>query len=272
MRGTVRARLAGTLSLNRRQILGGAAAAISAPYVAASTSAQEAPPVATPEWFGQEFMFVQTFASGSLTPSGQAGSQVEVTILGTPTSIDAPSYTLTISGHIGETIYFSDRPARIFGQTQTSSFLENIGFTPEDPPNAALVTRGDDGNPVVAVVELHDPAIDESAGTVTYQANVLSTYDGEGLRHVLEQDYSTALPAEFGSGSLFIDDCPDEPYACYLPGKACYQENIKVGTCWHSIYCSPCPDAVTQCNQKAPSCNGQCNDAIRWSVFEQYEC
>ncbi|MGE3797719.1 MAG: hypothetical protein AB7G88_07740, partial [Thermomicrobiales bacterium] len=250
---SVKSRLASTLQVNRRQILGSAAAAISATYAGTSSTAQEATPVTTPEWFGQEFLFVQTFASGSLVPSGQEGAQVEVTIIGTPTTIEAPGYTLTLSGHIGETIYFSDRPARVFGQTPTPIFLENLGFTPDNPPNAALVTRGDDGTPVVVVVELHDPVIDESSGTVTYQANVLSTYDGEGLRHVLEQDYSTEMPVEFGSGSLFIDDCPDEPYACYLPGKVCYQENIKVGTCWHSIYCSPCPDAVTQCNQKAPS-------------------
>ena len=39
------------------------------------------------------------------------------------------------------TIYFSDRPERIFGDLPTQEFLDTLGFTPDFPPNAALITQ-----------------------------------------------------------------------------------------------------------------------------------
>ena len=55
---------------------------------------------------------------------------------------------------LGQTLYFSDRPDRIVGTSPTSQFLQALGFTPDDPPNAALVLENASGETDIAVVEL----------------------------------------------------------------------------------------------------------------------
>jgi hypothetical protein len=69
------------------------------------------------------FLFVQSFQSGSFAPT--AGS--------------SDTFTLTLDHGLGQTVYFSDRPERVFGAAPTPAFLTGLGFQPENPPNAALV-------------------------------------------------------------------------------------------------------------------------------------
>lgn len=226
-------------------------------------------PAATPTvatGFGQEYLFVQTFAGGSLVPGSESGTQMTVTVSGTPTALPVPEYTLTLHGHIGQTIYFSDRPARIFGEAPTPTFLENLGFTPADPPNAALVTTSDSGETIAVVVELLNPVYDESTGDVTYQANLLAGYDGEGLKHIVDQHYSSDLPANFGAGSLFIDDCPNTALNCYsINGASCKLiGTIDVGTCWswYDLACNLCTGPADSCNSALSDCAGSCDGVL----------
>src|SRR5579884_953371 len=103
------------------------------------------------------FMFVQSFTAGSLAPqSGQPNR-----------------FTLTLRGGLEQTVYFSDRPERLFGLAPTDPFLKGLGFTPANPPNAALVAHRGPGRTELVVLELFDPHFDASSETLTYAVQVL---------------------------------------------------------------------------------------------------
>ena len=99
-------------------------------------------------------------------------------------------HTLTLN-HVGPTIFFTDRPARISGHTRTSNFVKLWGHGQDsfktDPPNAVLSMFKEDDTVNSAVVELFDPKLD--AATLTYQVKVLSG----------------AIPSKFTEASLFVD-------------------------------------------------------------------
>ena len=97
-----------------------------------------------PEGERTYFMFVQTAQSG--TWAEKAGEE--------------GVYTLTLTGVPAQTVYFSDRPQRIVGTQSTTEFYDALGFTPENPPNAALVTQTDAGEDVL-VIELFNPVYAE---------------------------------------------------------------------------------------------------------------
>jgi hypothetical protein len=146
-----------------------------------------------------EFLFVQSFESGSLVPvSGQAGA-----------------YMLTLDGANPQTIYFSDRPERVFGLATTTAFLEGLGFTPENPPNAALMVTTDDGAEDVLIIELLDPVWDESSGSLTYTVQVLSDYAESGLAFAALQQADYEMAENFGPGGLFVDGCADGRVYCH---------------------------------------------------------
>jgi hypothetical protein len=165
---------------------------------------------ATPASEGDEpvFLFVQTFAAGRGELNPGAGTP---TAEGTPTPAGGASFLLTLEGHTGQTIYFSDRPDRIVGSSPTETFLDGFGFTPENPPNAALISEFRAGQGVV-VVELIEPRYDAETGTLVYGAEVLEGYEGENLVPVVAEQVAERLPAEFGPAALFIDDCPKNVY------------------------------------------------------------
>jgi hypothetical protein len=157
----------------------------------------------------------------------------------------------------------------VFGDTPTQEFLDGFGFTPVNPPNAALVVQTDAGETDVVVLELLSPIYDESTGSITYGAVILDEYTGEGLAHVAAQQLDDELPESFGAASLFIDDCaalsqcvvfdptvlpfgqfeflgpiPDGPYpTCFTAGQGC----------------SPCTTTLNAlaslCNQTYEDCN-----------------
>jgi hypothetical protein len=228
---------------SRRVVLGSVLAGLVAVPARRAGAAQDATP--SPAGGEPSFLFVQTALSGTFAPNPSAGTHVAA---GTPTSGGGATYLLTLEGHHGETIFFSDRPDRIFGEAPPQAFLDGLGFTPTNPPNAALVAETSDGEEVV-VLELITPAFDAERGTLTYGAEILAEYAGEGLAPVAGDDHATSLPEQFGHASLFIDDCPDIT-TCYamnadsftpptalgpIPGGPC-------GSCWDlgEFSCQPC--------------------------------
>jgi hypothetical protein len=162
----------------RRDALRAAGAGLGGFALAAPAAAQDATPVAGSD--KTVFLFLQSFDNGSLTPKPDEDGV----------------YVLDLRGEHGRTIAFSDRPERIVASVPTSGFLEGLGFTPTNAPNAALVFEPSPGVTDVIVVELLNPR-----------------YDPEGE-------------------TLFIDDCADlndcyfgENYIGPIPGGS-------VGTCW----------------------------------------
>lgn len=196
------------------------------------------------------FMFVQTFGAGSLVPL-----------------VDVDGGLVLTADHLaGQTVFFSDRPERIVGMVSTEAFLgagnpnDGMGFTPVDPPNAALVL--DDG--AVLVIELIDPAYDAAAGVVTYQVQVLD--DVEQIDLQLQQEALSAedAPRDFSAASLFIDDCSIGNVVCVkdgtpvssFPSSFCFQPLLSC--------CYPCQSYDSsfwsdQCNEGYSDCGGECS-------------
>ena len=178
-------------------------------------TAQEATPDGTAS--APSLLFVQIASSGSFAPNPQVGTPA---VEGTPTVGGGADYLLTLEGHHGATIYFSDRPDRIFGDWPTQEFLDVLGFTPANPPNAALVTQADeDAEDEVLILELIEPTYDEATDTLTYGATVLGGYAGEPLTAIVADQDADVVPETFGRASLFIDSLNFCTYtSCRLPG------------------------------------------------------
>ena len=225
---------------------------------------------ATPDPLGDaSFLFVQSASSGTFTLNPGAGTPAAD---GTPTPGGGADYLLTLEGHTGNTVYFSDRPERIFGEAPTQAFLDGLGFAPSNPPNAALVTNDEQGNEDVLVVELLNPVCDDGAGTVTYGVNILSDYEG-GLDFVANRQGDEDLASTFGEASLFIDDCPDVS-SCLIQqggiGGPTYNigdlpAGTPTGQCWpwSSFTCTPCngwseSNYESVCNQTYSECQNSC--------------
>lgn len=236
----------------RRAAIGGglglAAAAITP--LAAQVVAQDATPQPFPadphpgadDPANVEFLFVQSFAGGSWAPKpGEDGT-----------------YALTLSGTAANTIYFSDRPERVVGLASNQEFLDGLGFTPENPPNAALVSRSDGGEDVL-VIELLSPVWDDGVGTLTYDARVLADYAETGLAFLAQQQSDYGHQEIFGHGALFID-------SCYAKTMHCYNSGTPVGTAevpTHWLTSCKCCRISAQkdsyCNDAHPDqCGGHC--------------
>jgi len=186
-----------TNPISRREAMAAAVTGIGvAAFGTASIRAQGATPVATPATMEEEaaFLFVQSgFSTGSFELN------------------DGETYLLTLKNAPEQTIFFSDRPQRIVGTTQTAQFLAELGFDPADPPNAALVIAQNDGTTDTMVLELLDPAYDKASATLTYQVKVLEGYDTTQATEAgfMEQPLTAdEVPATFGQCSLFIDSMP----------------------------------------------------------------
>jgi hypothetical protein len=210
------------------------------------------------------FLFVQLAEGGSWVPSAD----------------DPDVYQLTLTGIGSQTAFFSDRPERVVGTVDTAQFLEALGFTPINPPNAAAVVRTSAGERDVLVVELFDPVYTQQfdidgGGSLTYSARILDAYHGDNLTSWYEEQANPELPSTFDQVSLFIDDCPDANN-CFIPPAVTppnpnvrsYQGPIPggpYGTCWSwdEFKCFPCSttwDALTEmCNDAYPDCQGYCD-------------
>lgn len=232
--------------LNRRAMLQGSAAAGMSLGLAATsaptTLAQPATSVAEDEG-GSEFLFVQSFGRGDLAEGSGTGA----------------AYTLTLGGGLGETLYFSNRPDRIVGTVSTPRFLDTLGFSPDNPPNAALVGEKENGDQDLLVVELLEPAYDESTHTATYGVNVLQDDERVGMQFVAASAKAPAA-ATYTSAHLFIDDCPDTTYCC-KNGNGDQAGYLTVGTCWawKDLWCNVCSNHDANCNATYPdACQGPC--------------
>ena len=261
--------LFGERRLSRRAALvqgAGLAAGGAAMAGFSSAIAQDASPNATPEAVTLPpnndkvfYLFVQSYQSGSIASA--AGDQ--------------GTHTLTLEKGMGQTIYFSDRPAREVGTSPTPAFLEGLGFDMDDPPNAALVMETAHGETDIAVVELFNPTYDEVTHTATYDIAVLANWQ-ESLEMEFQETPSdiSALPADMGRVHLFIDDCRDRLVQCYHvndfvaslgPQGFCYW--------WSTASCLPCtPKSAQQpwdtraywdkmCNDTLPACEGRCQSS-----------
>lgn len=107
---------------------------------------------------------------------------------------------LELTGADADLTVFADRPARSAGRDALSDLpddWEELGFA-ADPPNAALVARGEDG-PSTTVVELGRPTVD--GGTVSFPVTPVPG-GGEGALSLIGSDLAAG---ELKTPSLFID-------------------------------------------------------------------
>jgi hypothetical protein len=251
----IAARLAEHRAHRRAALQAGGAGVVAALSVAGThlVTAQDATPVAgdtLPDTVHlgaaappSEFLFVQSFASGSIVP------------------VDGQSdlFTLRLDGTNPQTVFFSDRPERVFGLATTSAFLEGLGFSPDDPPNAALVVTTEDGDEDVVIIELLDPVWDEASGALTYTVQMLSDYEESGLAYAALQQTDYDLPEQFGQGGLFVDGCSNDRLYCYQY-KADGTKGEPVGPtkptpfCFDasSKKCLPCSSASIVCAESYP--------------------
>lgn len=170
-----------------RRLTGGVGVALGAVGLSPTRSrAQSATPASASPPAGAvltEFLYIQSFAHGTLTPKDdQAGV-----------------YELELHGGTDQTVYFADRPQRQVGVAPTGRVLSAIGFDPDNPPNAGLVAETDDGERVI-IVELMNPRLDEDAETLTYDVRPIGDYDGAGLSHLAPKHSDEELPESFGGG------------------------------------------------------------------------
>jgi hypothetical protein len=198
------------------------------------------------------FLFVQLFSGGTLVPKAN----------------EPDIYTLTLNGAVDQTVYFSDRPERIVGTAPMGRFLNALGFTPDNPPNAALLAQTDSGEEIV-VVELFNPVFtqgfgDNETSSLMYDVRILDAYEEEGLAHLAQRRQGEDVPSAFGTASLFIDDCRDSTIVCYHHEIARGQFG-PVGFCWSfgDICCKPCGNSdidywQSQCNANFPACENDC--------------
>ena len=225
--------------LSRRQMLiegsaGLAAAGVASTALSGTTSAQEATPAAATPVAGEgkaypKMLFVQSYQSGSIAPNAGAEGQ----------------YTITREHGLGQTVFFTDRPDRKVGTSPTPDFLKGLGFTPDNPPNAAQVVETGDGVTNVAVVELFSPTYDEASRTATYKATALADWQ-DSLELGLSKNPAdlATFAATFGAANLFIDDCADGVVTCTsadtnypCPGNLYYGDQPICGTLGPMGYC-----------------------------------
>lgn len=262
--------------ITRRQAIAGSAAGLAAAGLGAAglAAAQDASPEAdettgTTE-HGPTMLFVQTYQGGTITP--KEGTD---------------RYELVLERGFGQTIYFSDRPDRIVGTSDTPDFLEGLGFMENNPPNAAIVVETGPDTHDIAVIELFTPTYDPVTQGVTYEIVFLDNWEESlefGLTHA-----PTALPemeTSFGAASLFIDDCPDMEMHCVDRQtdaiRGTIENSVHDGFCygWAEAKCLPCQpwqgdfhDAASywadQCNQQFSSCDGNCR--VDWVCSEGFD-
>ncbi len=240
---------------SRRKAIQQGAAGLAAGLVGAgvnAAAAQDGTPAAGEQVDKTEFLFVQSFQSGAIAPKDDEDG----------------AYTVTFEHGLGQTLFFSNRPERIVGAMPTVQFLESLGFSPDNPPNAAVVIGAEDGGVDIAVVELTNPSYDVSTFTATYDVRVLKNYSSVDMPFQETSADLDSISTPFGAAHLFIDDCEDSEVYCRRQGANgyVYSSNDPTlgvrGKCWNwnTWICEPCgPEALrSECYSWYPN---YCNDA-----------
>jgi hypothetical protein len=191
-------------------------------------------------------MFVQTARTGTWEPkAGEEGV-----------------YTLTLTGLPAQTVYFSDRPERVVGTQNTSEFLRALGFAEENPANAALVTKAEDGSDDILVIELFNPVYTEGeaaeGGTLAYDARILGNFADTGLGRIALVQHDSAIPASFDGASLFIDDCRDGLVSCRSLDEEIIYTYKPFGCCWKGLDCHRCHAEDPHICDDVPECADGC--------------
>jgi hypothetical protein len=253
--------------LSRRSAVAGAglaAATALAVGLDQHANAQDATPVATlpsdaDSQSPEDYLFVQSFQSGTLETLGN----------------EPHRFTVNLENGLGQTIYFTDRPNRLVGAVPTDKFLDYLGFTPANPPNAALLVEREAGHTDIAVVELFNPVYDTDTRNLTYEVTVLDDWE-KVVDLEFRHDPVEEPPATFGTAHIFIDglsDCPGATMQCFAPGTS-HSSGAPVGTIEIPNYCAadgnagacfPCDSQDPaywrdQCNQLFEACNGACTE------------
>jgi hypothetical protein len=212
-----------------------------------------------------QYLFVQSFQKGNIEPKF---------------GIDG-TWTLTLEQGLGQTIYFSNRPARVVGASPTPDFLNGLGFPDDNPPNAVLVFQNEAGNEDITALELFNPRYEMETNTATYDVQWLKEYEQMDLTLQETPQPPSEASAEFGAAHLFIDDCADGTMRCYRYDQLVGGDNPTVGTIdnsehdgycysWAGMGCLPCKPWINRlfpardhwnavCNERfAPACEGKC--------------
>jgi hypothetical protein len=224
--------------LSRRQALATGAIAGAGALAATqltSASAQEATsvtedatPVPVPEGADTAkvtYLFVQSFQSGSIAPTAGADGR----------------YTVTLDHGLGQTIYFGDRPSRDVGVSPTEQFLDGLGFSESNPPNAALLLETTPGETEIAVVELYNPTYDVATHTATYDVQVLERWEDELDLGLSEEPVDlAAITTSFGAAHLLIDDCTAQDIYCLDKATGAQYGVLGDEFCYNYLLCIPC--------------------------------
>ena len=193
----------------------------------------------------QVFLFVQVADSGSLVPREGAAGQ----------------YVLTLNGVAPQTVYFSDRPARVAGYVTTESFLKGLGFSDKNPPNAAVEVAQAAEDEDTIVVELRHPVYDAAKATLQYDVTIMA--DAKGGLAYYDKKRDNKLPRAFSNVSLFIDDCPPAQVTCTknsnlsfcgtfisTPSQVCFKVVASpIGPVGGCVLCD-----LNICTEKYPQC------------------
>ncbi len=256
--------------LSRRAAVTATAAGVAATVVGtqhaglAQDATPQASPVVDPAAEKTTYLFVQSFQSGTLTPND-----------------NDDRHTLTLEQGLGQTIYFGDRPSRDVGVTPTEQFLEGLGFTDDNPPNAALIVETGDGETDLAVLELFAPTYDAATHTATYQVSGLEAWEDTldlGLQDA-PADLSAFTP-DFAGAHLLIDDCVNATVDCYTAGG---EGGNWVGSfdnqsfCYNYGICMPCepygsvqPDKCSTINHWGERCVDQFDDCYGQGCYADF--
>jgi len=182
--------------VTRRHAVVGGSAGLAALALAGGQRAvgQEATPATRPEGTpnaaGVSLLFVQSFAAAELVPAAD----------------DPAVLTLTLEGDTGRTLYFADRPSRLVGIVDTTTFVAEFGAeTANDPANAALVGRVDGGEEAIHVVELLELRFDAATNRAVYRVRVLDDPTEIGLGFAGRTEQTIDGVRRYGASQLFID-------------------------------------------------------------------
>lgn len=188
------------------------------------------------------------------------------------------SFLLTLFDPGEQTLSFTMSPDRFVATVPTEDFLDSLGFTPENPPNAAIEVVTPTGERDVLVVELIDPVYTPVAGeddtaVLIYEARVLNAYKGTGLEEWLPDVGDDQLPVMFEQVSLFIDNGCWGFTGCYQI-EADGSRGSKIGGVPATPNLMRCPGVVpdtcvpcsgnnlatlhARCNDYYAACEGRC--------------